>query len=105
MDFDTWDDSIASPQHFSKLLGETDRQPGALKMSSPWKVQNNNQSRFSFARQEDSKNQAFDVQSSLNVVGQFSNNRNRDLGLENLGIGNVFSSSSFEDPEIMASII
>ncbi|CAL2264278.1 unnamed protein product [Prunus armeniaca] len=28
MDFDTWDDSIASPQHFSKLLGETDRLPG-----------------------------------------------------------------------------
>ncbi|XP_021809148.1 uncharacterized protein LOC110752737 isoform X1 [Prunus avium] len=107
MDFDTWDDSIASPQHFSKLLGETDRQPGARKMSSPWKVQNNNQSRFSFARQEDSKNQAFDVQSSLNVVGQFSNNQsfhhgfseNRDLGLENLGIGNGFSSSSYEEPE------
>lgn len=76
-------------------------------MSSPWKVQNNNQSRFSFARQEDSKNQAFDVQSSLNVVGQFSNNQsfhhgfseNRDLGLENLGIGNGFSSSSYEEPE------
>lgn len=68
-------------------------------MSSPWKVQNNNQSRFSFARQEDSKNQAFDVQLYLNVVGQFSNNQNRDLGLVHLGIGNVFSSSSFEDPE------
>ncbi|BBH04899.1 RNA binding RRM/RBD/RNP motifs family protein [Prunus dulcis] len=85
-------------------------EPGALKMSSPWKVQNNNQSRFSFARQEDSKNQAFDVQSSPNVIGQFSNNQsfhhgfseNRDLGLENLenlGIGNGFSSSSYEEPE------
>ncbi|KAM1447466.1 hypothetical protein EV2_006616 [Malus domestica] len=107
MDFDTWDDSLTSPQHFSKLLGETDKQSGALKMSSPWKVQNNNQSRFSFARQEDAKNQAFDLQSSLNVDGQFSNNQsfhqgfseNRDLYLDNLGIGNGFPSSTFEESE------
>ncbi|KAM2288579.1 uncharacterized protein LOC126615742 isoform X1 [Malus sylvestris] len=111
MDSLTWDDSLTSPQHFSKFLGETDRQSGALKMSSPWKVQNNNQSRFSFARQEDAKNQAFDVQSSLNVGGQFSNNQsfhqgfsdNRDLFLDNLGIGNGFPSSTFEESENHAS--
>ncbi|TQD70267.1 hypothetical protein C1H46_044198 [Malus baccata] len=111
MDSLTWDDSLTSPQHLSKFLGETDRQSGALKMSSPWKVQNNNQSRFSFARQEDAKNQAFDVQSSLNVGGQFSNNQsfhqgfsdNRDLFLDNLGIGNGFPSSTFEESENHAS--
>ncbi|XP_062011575.1 uncharacterized protein LOC133728181 isoform X1 [Rosa rugosa] len=111
MDFDTWDDPITSPQNFSKFLGESDRRSGAQKVSSSWKVPNNNQSRFSFARQEDSRNQAFDLQSSQNVIGRLSQNQaqnqgfhhgyseNRDLCLDNFGIGNGFPSSTFEDSE------
>ncbi|XP_050368284.1 uncharacterized protein LOC126786489 isoform X2 [Argentina anserina] len=107
MDFDTWDDPIASPQNFSKFLGESDRKPGAQKLSSSWKVPNNNQSRFSFARQEDSRNQAFDLQSSQNIIGRQAQNQgfqhgyseNRDICLDNFGIGNGFPSSTFEDSE------
>ncbi|KAK1373637.1 RNA recognition motif-containing protein [Heracleum sosnowskyi] len=53
MNFDSWDDSLASPQNLAKLLGETDKHHGSLGVSSSRKVQNNNQSRFSFAREED----------------------------------------------------
>lgn len=65
IDFDPWDDSITSPHNIVKLLSDnTDSQPGPLKKSSSWKVQNNNQSRFSFARQEESEIQTFDVHPS-----------------------------------------
>ncbi|KAL1818939.1 hypothetical protein ACET3Z_013808 [Daucus carota] len=53
MNFDSWDDSIASPQNLAKLLGDTDKQQGTLGVSSSRKTQNSNQSRFSFAREED----------------------------------------------------
>lgn len=52
MDFDSWDESLASPQNLAKLLGETDKQLGSLGASNSKKVQNSNQSRFSFAREE-----------------------------------------------------
>ncbi|XP_021889736.1 uncharacterized protein LOC110808526 isoform X1 [Carica papaya] len=102
LDFDSWDESLASPQNLAKLLGETDRQTSSLKLSNSWKGQNNNQSRFSFARQEDSKNPALDVE-SYNVYGHLSRNRpfpqdfaeNRDQYLGRLGISNGFSSSEF----------
>nr|XP_029122332.1 uncharacterized protein LOC105051241 isoform X2 [Elaeis guineensis] len=51
LDFDPWDDS-SSANNFAKLLGETERQDGLFKLSSSWRSQNSNQSRFSFARQE-----------------------------------------------------
>nr|XP_011461365.1 PREDICTED: uncharacterized protein LOC101306895 isoform X6 [Fragaria vesca subsp. vesca] len=111
MDFDTWDDPIILPQNFSKFLGESDRQAGAQKLASSWKVPNNNQSRFSFARQEDSRHQPFDLQSSQSVIGRLSQNQaqnqgfhhgyteNRDLSLDNFGIGNGFPSNTNEDSE------
>ena len=71
MDFDAWDESLTSPQNFAKLLSETDRQQGSLKLSSSWKVQNNSQSKFSFARQEESKNLESDVEPSLSTIGHF----------------------------------
>lgn len=52
MDFDPWNDTSVSTDSFSKFLGETDEQNSGLKMTSLWKGQSNNQSRFSFARQE-----------------------------------------------------
>ncbi|OVA18182.1 RNA recognition motif domain [Macleaya cordata] len=51
MDFDAWDVSLASPHNLAKLFSETE--DGSLKVSSSRKVQSSNQSRFSFARQED----------------------------------------------------
>lgn len=57
MEFDAWDD-------LAKLLSDsTENQNGPLKKSSSWNVQTN-QSRFSFARQEESKIQAFDMNPS-----------------------------------------
>ncbi|XP_073139119.1 uncharacterized protein [Henckelia pumila] len=57
MDFDSLDESLTSPQNIAKLLGETDKPQGSFGVSGSWKIQNSNQSRFSFAREEDT-NQA-----------------------------------------------
>lgn len=111
LDFDSWDESLTSPQNLAKLLGDNDKQTGSHKISSSWKPQTNSQSRFSFARQEESINQVFDVQPSLNAFSQLSNNHpfsrdlaeNRDLYSDKLGIGNGFLSSNFEESEIHAS--
>lgn len=110
LDFDTWDESLASPQNLAKLLGDDDKQSGSHRLSSSWKAQTNNQSRFSFARQEETVNPAFDAQLSHSFLGQFSNNHafshefseNRDIYLDKLGYGNGFS-SSFEESENYAS--
>ncbi|KAK4849840.1 hypothetical protein QYF36_001304 [Acer negundo] len=111
MDFDTWDESLALPQNLVKLLGENDREPSSMKMSSSRKVQNNNQSRFSFARQEDPRNQAFDVnERSYSVFGQVPKNHsfshdfaeNRDP-LEKLGNRNGFYPCSFEESDNFSS--
>lgn len=112
LDFDTWDESLTSPQNLAKLLGDNDKQSGSHKISSSWKAaQINSQSRFSFARQEESMNQAFDVQPSHNAIGLFSKNHpfshdlaeNRNLYSDKLGIGNGFLSGNFEESEIHAS--
>lgn len=69
MDFDSWEESLTSPQNLTKLLGEDDRHQGSLKLSSCWKVQNSNQSRFSFARLEEGRNQVSDVEPSSSNIG------------------------------------
>ncbi|KAL8516129.1 hypothetical protein ACS0TY_014701 [Phlomoides rotata] len=51
IDFDPWDESLTPPQNLAKLLGEKDNQ-GCFAVSGSRKVQNSNQSRFSFAREE-----------------------------------------------------
>ncbi|OMO67561.1 hypothetical protein CCACVL1_20453 [Corchorus capsularis] len=109
LDLDTWDEPLTSPQNLAKLLGDNEKQQANyLKLSSSWKApNNNNQSRFSFARQEDSRYYPFDVESSFNVFGQMQRNRpssqdfaeSRDLYLNKLGIPNGFSSSNFEDSD------
>ncbi|KAJ7980940.1 RNA binding (RRM/RBD/RNP motifs) family protein [Quillaja saponaria] len=110
MDFDTWDDSLASPQNLAKLLRDKDEQPGPLKVSSSWKAQNNNQSRFSFARQENYRNKAFDVYPSVNASARLPKNHSfiqdfaeRDFYTDKLGIGNGFSSSGIEESENLGS--
>lgn len=107
LDFDSWDESLASPQNLAKLFGENDEQSGSSgKISSSWKVQNNNQSRFSFARQEESKSPAYDVQPSLNSIEKLPKSHSfghdfteRDLYMDKLGIGNGFSFRNFEESE------
>ncbi|KAJ7947752.1 RNA binding (RRM/RBD/RNP motifs) family protein [Quillaja saponaria] len=110
LDFDAWDDSLASPQNLAKFLGDKDEQPGPLKMSNSWKGQNNHQSRFSFAQQEDSKNKSFDVYQSLNVNERLPKNDSfiqdlaeREFFVDKLGNGNGFSSRSFEESENLDS--
>ncbi|GFZ20540.1 RNA binding (RRM/RBD/RNP motifs) family protein [Actinidia rufa] len=104
MDFDAWDDSLTSPQSLAKLLGETDRQEGSLKLSSSWKVQNSSQSRFSFARQEDPKNQVSDHEPSLSDIGKVLKDcplslefaENRDCNFDKLGDCNGSSTFTIE---------
>jgi CCR4-NOT transcription complex subunit 4 len=105
-----WDETLASPQNLVKLLSERDQQSSSLKTSSSWKPPNNNQSRFSFARHEESKNHAFDVQPSFNAIEQFPKSRSfsqdfaeRDLYMDRFGIGNGFSSRNFEESEILTN--
>ncbi|KAA8549514.1 hypothetical protein F0562_001198 [Nyssa sinensis] len=111
MDFDAWDDSLTSPQNLARLFGETDKQHGSLKASSTWKGQTSNQSRFSFARQGESKNQILYVEPCSSNIGQvpknhsFSHNfiKNRDSYFDKLGNCNGFSSLNVEESDNFAS--
>lgn len=110
MDFDSWDESLTSPQNLAKLLGEPDKQQRSLRVSNSWKAQNSNQSRFSFARGEECMNQASDVRPSLSDIGPGLRNHtlnhdfgnNRDIYLDKLSVGNGFSSFNFEESDNFA---
>ena len=111
MGFDAWDESLTSPQNFSKLLGETDRRQASLTLSSSRKAQNNSQSRFSFARQEESRNQVSDVEPSFSNIGQVLKARplsydfpeSRDFSLNMLGNCNGFSTFNIEESDNFGS--
>lgn len=111
LDLDSWDDSLTSPQNLAKLLRETDRQEGPVKPANSWKGQNSNQSRFSFARQEDSRNHLFDVEPSLGNIGQAAKNisfgqeflGSRDPYLDRMGNGFGFPHRNFELSDNMTS--
>ncbi|XP_039163744.1 uncharacterized protein LOC104432833 isoform X2 [Eucalyptus grandis] len=78
LDLDLWSDSLSSPQHLANLLGESDKHEGSVRSSSYRKVQNSNQSRFSFARQEESITHAFDVNPPFTITEQMPRNRSLD---------------------------
>ncbi|CAI0545333.1 unnamed protein product [Linum tenue] len=107
LDLDGWDESLTSPQKLAKMLGDTDPQTSSLKMSNSWKGQSNKQSRFSFARQEESRNHAFDVDPSFIGLGQMPRNHsfnpdlleNRNSFLDKHGLSNGFSSSNMDESE------
>ncbi|XP_019457807.1 PREDICTED: uncharacterized protein LOC109358176 isoform X3 [Lupinus angustifolius] len=109
MEFDGWADSLTSPKNLAKLLGDnTDNQNGSLKNSSTRKVLSNNQSRFSFARQEESNIHAFNVHPSYNSSQQFPNScslmqefSERDVSMDKFGIANGFHANSLEESEIL----
>ena len=107
LDFDAWDNSMTSPQTLAHLFGETDKQHSSLQKSGSWKVQNSNQSRFSFARQEESKNQVFDMEPSFSNIGQVPRNysfsqdfvESRDRFLDKPGNSSLFSSNIFGESD------
>ncbi|KAF8395025.1 hypothetical protein HHK36_018964 [Tetracentron sinense] len=108
MDVDPWDDSLTSPLNLGKLWSEPDKQHDSHKTSSSWKAQNSNQSRFSFARQEDFANQATDLESSLSNFGHApkkysvpQESVNRDLYLDKFR--NSFSPSGFDESDSFPS--
>ncbi|KAL5070942.1 hypothetical protein RYX36_021829 [Vicia faba] len=104
MEFDTWDD-------LAKLLSDnTENQNGPLKKSSSCNVQTN-QSRFSFARQEESKNQAFDMNPSHGANQQLLRSRSlfqdfvetTDMSLDKVGIAYGFPANNIEESENLGS--
>ncbi|KAM7279999.1 hypothetical protein ACFE04_007133 [Oxalis oulophora] len=108
MDLNVWDQPLASPQNFAELLGGSEKQ-----QPSSWtQQQSNNQSRFSFARQEDSRNQVSELEQSFSIFGQLPNGpsfnsnlaeHHRDLPMGNFGVGNNFASSNFESESFITS--
>lgn len=108
MDSVSWDQSLTSPQNIAKLLGpKTNKQQVPLRGSNSWKAHNSNQSRFSFAREEECINQVSDFEQSLSNIGQAHVNHpfsrdfvnNRDF----YGNSNGFSSVGFEEHDNFAS--
>lgn len=98
LDFDPWDESLASPHNLAELLGEDNQRSSTLKPSNLLK-QHNSQSRFSFARFEESSNQAFNGD-NYSIYGQLSRDQpiqepvvSRDIYRDNLGSLNGFASN------------
>jgi CCR4-NOT transcription complex subunit 4 len=65
LDINAWEDSLTSPHTLVKLLSENGKQHGYIKSPNLPKAQDKNQSRFSFARQEDVLNQVSALENSL----------------------------------------
>lgn len=97
LDFDPWGESLTIPHNFAKLLGQSDHWGSTLEQSSLLK-QRNDQSRFSFARHEESNNQAYD--NTYSIYGQLSRGQpvqelgvNRDIYQDKFGSQNGFASN------------
>lgn len=111
LDCDTWDESLTSPQNLAKFLGETDKHQGSHRMSSPWRVQQSNQSRFSFAREEEPATHVPEAESSLGFRDQafkpqyyghdFANKAN--FHGDRFGARNGFSLLNGEEPDTYSS--
>lgn len=91
------DEYLTSPHNLVKLLGESDVEARSLKLASSSEVKNN-QSRFSFARQEESKNQAFDSDNVFNQISHGSDfyqnsSEQQSPDMDMRGMYNGFSSS------------
>ncbi|GAU15593.1 hypothetical protein TSUD_108520 [Trifolium subterraneum] len=112
MEFDTWGDSLLSPHNLANLLSDnTENQNGPLKKSSSWNVQTN-QSRFSFARQEEPQIQTFDVNPSHGANQQYVKSRSliqdfvdttTDMSLDNIGFANGFPANNILESENIGS--
>lgn len=110
MDFDPWDESLTSPRNLAKFLGESDKQPESHshRVLSSRKAQNSNQSRFSFARQDECTDQGSNYgnfgHEYKNPSSDFvSNNNSIYIDNNKHGFGNGFSSFSYGEPENLAT--
>nr|XP_043635512.1 uncharacterized protein LOC122606720 [Erigeron canadensis]XP_043635513.1 uncharacterized protein LOC122606720 [Erigeron canadensis] len=112
MDFDPWDESLTSPQNLAKFLGDSDKHLGSQRVSSSRKTQNCNQSRFSFAREDDeSIDNGSNFTHNLSDFGPGVGNRNfnrdfhsnSDAYLGQVSNSNGFSSFNFEESDRTAS--
>ncbi|XP_047973962.1 uncharacterized protein LOC125216318 isoform X1 [Salvia hispanica] len=84
LDFDPWDESLTSPQNLAKLLGENDKQ-GSFGVPGSWKNHTSNQSRFSFAREEEPRSHSSGFGQSVDYFTRSSNQ---------LSFGHEFSNSN-----------
>lgn len=75
LELDAWEDSLV------KLLDESDEPYTLFKAPTLRKVQNKNQSRFSFARQDHFTNDASDLQQSFGIIGHEPNGNYASGGL------------------------
>ncbi|XP_047333192.1 uncharacterized protein LOC124936716 isoform X2 [Impatiens glandulifera] len=116
MDFDSWDTSLKSSKNLSKLFSESDNDNDQvnLKLSSSLRGQNSSQSRFSFARNDDSRYEASHLRPSPSRNGQqpssdhlsvhdFSRSRDMSLATNLGGFNNVPSNAYFHDSDIFSS--
>lgn len=99
LDLDSWNDSLTSPQNLAKFLGETEKQEASVTLPNSWKGQISNQSRFSFARQEESRNHLFDFESSPNNIEEGKNHSFGRSFIENRGLYLDRFSSGFGFPQ------
>ncbi|KAI4349203.1 hypothetical protein L6164_009825 [Bauhinia variegata] len=109
LELDGWDDSLTLPQSLVKLLGESDDQRTSLKGPTLWKAQDKNQSRFSFARQDEFLNEASDLESSFGISGHAPSKNfalGGSMGNQDAPLGkyqHVLQSSSSVGSDIFAS--
>lgn len=68
LEMDVWEDSLG------KLLGESDGQCTSSKAAVSWKSQDKNQSRFSFARQDEFVDETSEFDHSFGIAGHASTN-------------------------------
>lgn len=90
LDFDPWNDSVSLTNEFSRLLSENEGQNGSVMLSRTRVSQHNNQSRFSFARQE---NQVKSVESSIRDIEHM----NRGIVLKDLRVHDFQNGSTGND--------
>ncbi|KAJ4890521.1 RNA binding (RRM/RBD/RNP motifs) family protein [Raphanus sativus] len=102
LDFDPWDESMTMPPNFAKLLGQSDHWGSTLEQSNLLKQPSNDQSRFSFARHEESNNQAYDNNNNntYSIYGQSTRGQpaqefgmNRDIYQDKFASLNGFASN------------
>ncbi|KAI9073562.1 hypothetical protein K1719_044466 [Acacia pycnantha] len=103
MDFEPREYSLTPPQNLAKLLGDNPySQCDPFKKINSWKVQNNSQSRFSFARQEESKIQTFDALPCIGVGSGHSVTSNKHSVVSRAQITAPPGGMEFNDPAILA---
>ncbi|XP_006293444.2 uncharacterized protein LOC17890170 [Capsella rubella] len=89
------DEYLTSPQNFANLYGESDEEARSRKLANSSKMEDS-QSRFSFARQDESKDQAFASYNTFNQIAPgsdlYQNSSERQSG--NMGMFGTYNGLS-----------